>query len=101
MKRLLSKLRYSETESKKNAAVVRMVGALIDGVPGEKVSEKLQGYLEEHGFEQFHQKITQFSRSAATHTQLDHSDDSDNDNEDPKVTRKERIPGFFERLEEL
>ncbi len=45
LKRLLSKLRFSETESKRNAAVVRMVGALIDGVPGEKVSEKLHSFL--------------------------------------------------------
>lgn len=41
-----------------------MVGALIDGVPGERVNDRLQGYLDEHGFEQFHQKITQFSKSA-------------------------------------
>lgn len=98
LKRLISKVRFSETESKKNTALIKMVGGLIDGVPGEKVNDRLQGYLEEHGFEQFHQKITQFSKKA-THATLDHSDDSAD--EQPGPNKRERIPGFFERLDEL
>lgn len=96
LKRLISKLRFSETESKRNIAVIRMLGALIDGVPGEKVSEKLHSYLQEHGFEQFHQKITQFSKSASSQAQLDQSDSEE---EQERVSKKQRVPGFFERLE--
>jgi hypothetical protein len=99
LKRLVSKLRFSEAESKRNIAVIRMLGGLIDGVPGDKVSDKLHSYLEEHGFEQFHQKITQFSKSASSQAQLDQSDDSEEEQE--RVSKKQHIPGFFERLEEL
>lgn len=71
-----------------------MVGALIDGVPGERVNDRLQSYLDEHGFEQFHQKITQFSKSAK---QYDHSPEEDSEDEDRGTNpgKREKIPDFF------
>lgn len=45
LKRLVSKIKYSETESKKNIALIKMIGELIDGVKGDKVNEVLQVYL--------------------------------------------------------
>lgn len=39
-------------------AIVRMMSQIIDGVPGERVNEKMKSYIEEHGFDKFHNKIT-------------------------------------------
>ena len=92
LKRLTSKLRFSEAESKRNSALIRMLGALIDGVPGERVNQRLTGFLEEHGFEQFHQKITQFSRAATSQAQIEESGESA---EEEGPGKRERIPGYF------
>jgi hypothetical protein len=97
LKRLISKIKFSESENKKNIALIKMIGALIDGVPGEKVNEKLQSYLDEHGFEQFHQKITQFSKTSSREAHIDPESDDEEQARNP--AKREKIPDFFDHLE--
>lgn len=63
--------------------MIKMIGGLIDGVSGDRVNDKLNTYLEEHGFEEFHQKITQFSKSNSHQTQIDHGQDDDDEYDHP------------------
>lgn len=46
LKRFVSKLKFTETENKRNVALIRIIGALIDGISGERVNDKLQTFLE-------------------------------------------------------
>jgi len=64
LKRLVVKLKFNETETKKNMAIVRMISHIIDGVPGERVNEKMKAFIEEHGFSEFHHKIAEATRQA-------------------------------------
>lgn len=79
-----------------------MIGGLIDGVEGDRVNDKLNTYLQEHGFEEFHQKITQFSKSNSHQTQIDHAEDDDQYDRQPyNPAKKQKLPDYFDRLQEL
>lgn len=64
LKRLVVKLKFNETETKKNMAIVRMLSQMIEGVEGERVNERMKAFIEEHGFDEFHRKIADATRQA-------------------------------------
>lgn len=45
LKKLISKLKFTDSENKKNIALIKMIGGLIDGAVGERVNDKLNSYL--------------------------------------------------------
>jgi dissimilatory sulfite reductase (desulfoviridin) alpha/beta subunit len=86
------RLKFSETETKKNMAIVRMVSQIIEGVAGERVNEKMKAFIEEHGFDEFHRKIAEATRQAVhEHFMVDESEEE----AEAPVKKKEKIPGYF------
>ena len=90
LKRLLSRLRFRDTDSKDNIAVVKMIGQLLQGLPGETAAAQLSSFVEQHGFEEFHQKLA-----------LHRDTQVEEEPEEKEQGGKEKIPDFFDRLEEF
>jgi hypothetical protein len=45
LKRLVSKLKLSEMQNKRNIALIRMISQLVEGLPGEKATQKLAAFI--------------------------------------------------------
>jgi hypothetical protein len=58
------RLKFNETETKKNMVVVRMVNKITEGVAGKRIKEKMKSYIEEHGFDELHHKVAEATRQA-------------------------------------
>jgi hypothetical protein len=57
LKRMVSKLKFSDDHQKRNIVIVKVIGQIIDSAPLPKVTESIRKTIAEHGFEQFHQKL--------------------------------------------
>lgn len=57
LKRLVSKIKFSDENLKKNILIVKMIGQIVESIGLTKSTEVVKQTIEESGFEEFHRRI--------------------------------------------